>query len=209
MKAKINLEGTSRKALVKAIEKITGGEAEYKKAPTFAYEIGTLTVMKDGTLDWDDEDFEQLLTELAEAGFEAAVEPEDLTISLPADTLDDAAFGRLEQITEAKASLLKKAFGTDSLEIIRDEERISFPWFKATDSDSTTAYMLFLTKLCDFVKEAKRITAKATEPDNEKYAFRCFLLRLGFIGDECKAARKILLKNLTGSSAWKDGGKHE
>ena len=39
--------------------------------------------------------------------------------------------------------------------------------------------------------------------DNEKYAFRCFLLRLGFIGEEFKQSRKILLSNLDGSSAFK------
>lgn len=33
----------------------------------------------------------------------------------------------------------------------------------------------------------------------------CFLLRLGFIGEEYKVERKILLKNLTGSSAFKNG----
>ena len=43
------------------------------------------------------------------------------------------------------------------------------------------------------------------EVENEKYAFRCFLLRLGFIGEEYKVERKILLKNLTGSSAFKNG----
>lgn len=41
--------------------------------------------------------------------------------------------------------------------------------------------------------------------DNEKYAFRCFLLRLGLIGAEHKQTRKILLRNLTGSSAFKAG----
>ena len=52
-------------------------------------------------------------------------------------------------------------------------------------------------------KEQKRINATEKEVTNEKYAFRCFLLRLGFIGAEYKADRKILLKNLTGSSAFK------
>ena len=47
---------------------------------------------------------------------------------------------------------------------------------------------------------------KEKETDNDKYAFRCFLLRLGFIGSEYKAERKILLRNLTGSSAFKNGG---
>ena len=55
----------------------------------------------------------------------------------------------------------------------------------------------------------KRITAKEKEVDNEKYAFRCFLLRLGFIGAEFKTDRKILLRNLSGSSAFKGGQQKE
>ena len=55
-------------------------------------------------------------------------------------------------------------------------------------------------------KKQTRITATEKQVDNEKYAFRCFLLRLGFIGDEYKQTRKILLKNLEGSSAFKNGG---
>ena len=40
--------------------------------------------------------------------------------------------------------------------------------------------------------------------ENEKYAFRCFLLRLGFIGQEYKTTRKVLMKNLEGNAAWKN-----
>ena len=47
------------------------------------------------------------------------------------------------------------------------------------------------------------ICATVGEVVNEKYAFRCFLLRLGFIGDEYKQDRKILLENLEGSAAFK------
>ena len=50
------------------------------------------------------------------------------------------------------------------------------------------------------------MTMKEKNVENEKYAFRCFLLRLGFIGDEYKETIKILLKNLTGNGAWKNGG---
>ena len=39
--------------------------------------------------------------------------------------------------------------------------------------------------------------------DNPKYTFRCWLLRLGFIGDEFKTAREHLLKYLPGNSAWR------
>jgi hypothetical protein len=58
-------------------------------------------------------------------------------------------------------------------------------------------------------RNQKRITAKEKEIPNEKYAFRCFLLRLGFIGKEYKEERKILLRNLTGSAAFKGGVKNE
>ena len=54
-------------------------------------------------------------------------------------------------------------------------------------------------------KDAKRVSSKPTETDNDKYALHCFLLRLGFIGKEYKTARKILLRNLTGNSAFRYG----
>ena len=47
--------------------------------------------------------------------------------------------------------------------------------------------------------------AKTKGVDNHKYAFRCFLLWLGLIGDAYKASRKILLKNLSGNAAFKCG----
>lgn len=43
-----------------------------------------------------------------------------------------------------------------------------------------------------------------TQPENEKYTFRTWLLRLGLIGDEFKTARHHLLKNLEGNIAWRD-----
>lgn len=36
-----------------------------------------------------------------------------------------------------------------------------------------------------------------------KYVFRCFLSRLGFIGDDSKATRRILLQNISGNSAFR------
>lgn len=86
------------------------------------------------------------------------------------------------------------------------DDAISFHWFRATPSaDDVTAYTRFIAALGKMCKERKRITAKDKPVENEKYAFRCFLLSLGFSGDEYKTDRKILLRNLTGSSAWKGG----
>ena len=48
-----------------------------------------------------------------------------------------------------------------------------------------------------------------TQPENEKYTFRTWLLRLGLIGDEFKTARKHLLKHLEGNIAWRDPAQAE
>lgn len=130
-----------------------------------------------------------------------------LTISLPLDKVDA---GKLTRILEAKGNLIKKALGVDSLPIEIGEDTISFPWFQELpDADTSTAYTHFISALCKMSKEQKRVTATEKEVTNEKYTFRCFLLRLGFIGEEYKTDRKILLKNLTGSSAFKSGARKE
>lgn len=72
-------------------------------------------------------------------------------------------------------------------------------------AEECTAYTAFIAALCQMSIKQKRISSAEKPTDNEKYAFRCFLLRLGFIGDAHKATRKILLKNLSGSSAFRNG----
>ena len=76
-------------------------------------------------------------------------------------------------------------------------------------ADTVKAYTDFISALCKMSREHKRISSTEKEVPNEKYAFRCFLLRLGFIGEIYKTDRKILLKNLNGSSAFKSGAKKE
>ena len=98
---------------------------------------------------------------------------------------------------------LHKAFKAKSLEIVVDDEKVSFPWFELIDSDHFNAYTQFISAITKMAKEQKRILGREREVENEKYAFRCFLLRLGFIGDDYKLTRKILLENLEGSAAFK------
>ena len=226
MRANYNRTGAARKEMVKVIEKITGQKAKYMFMPTCNFVIGDFTVTKDGGLECEDVDaLERLVRGLIAEGIEpeempegtaeepaetpqegAQGEPDRLSIELPADTLDDEAYLRLLKITQAKENLIKKALGAENIPVIRTEEKLIFPWFSQTDADSVNAYMVFVTRLCDFAKNAKRVTAKEKEVENEKYAFRCFLLRLGMIGEEYKGCRKLLMKNLTGSAAWKNGG---
>jgi len=137
-------------------------------------------------------------------------EPEELVDSLvlsyPRKDISDAALDNLRQLVASKETLIKKALAVDALPIEVDDEKVSFPWFEGFPSpEEISAYAHFTGKLIGMAKAQKRVTAKEKETDNDKYAFRCFLLRLGFIGDEYKAARKILLKNLTGSGAFKSG----
>ena len=109
-------------------------------------------------------------------------------------------------ISTAKESLIKKALGIDDLGIEVTEDTVSFPWFtEMPEPDEVKAYPHFIASLGKMSRDLKRISATEKEVDNEKYAFRCFLLRLGFIGNEYKAERKILLKNLSGNSSWKNG----
>lgn len=215
MNAKYNVTGADRKALVEAIETITGEKAIYKKAPTFEYVVGAYTIDKNGAVFCDNADaLDHIIRSLVKGGFtpesydmtpaEAAEEePTGLTIEIPFDKVN---VGNLTKLLEAKGKLIKKALGTDDIRIEMKEDRVAFPWFSEADPDSAKAYMNFIAALCRMSKEAKRVTATEKEVENEKYAFRCFLLRLGFIGAEYKMDRKILLKNLTGSAAFRNGG---
>ena len=139
---------------------------------------------------------------------EASIERTGLTVEIP---LDKVEVENLTKLLDAKGGLIKKALGISELPIEVLEEKAAFPWFgELPDNDAVQAYTHFISALCQMSKNAKRVTVTEKAVDNEKYAFRCFLLRLGFIGAEYKTERKILLKNLTGSSAFKNGGKkHE
>lgn len=222
MKANYNVTGNDRKALVAAIENLTGDKAVYMRMPTCAYEIGDITVDKEGGVTCEDADkLERIIHSLIADGFtpeddtevvestdeEATAVNDDegtgLTVSLP---LDKVAVGNLTNLLTAKESLIKKALGIDDLGIEITEDTVSFPWFtEMPEPDEVKAYTHFIAALGKMSRDLKRISAAEKKVDNEKYAFRCFLLRLGFIGNEYKAERKILLQNLSGNSSWKNG----
>lgn len=149
--------------------------------------------------------------EPAQEAEEAATEPDSaedgeqagLTVSLPLDGFSADALDRLHKLVNCKASLIRKALGADRLDIQADEDKVSFPWWDTLPaSEETMAFTAFIAALCRMAKESKRVTATEKDVESEKYAFRGFLLRLGFIGTDSKAQRKLLLKNLSGSAAF-------
>lgn len=219
-----------RKPLVKAISEFTGADAVYMRTPTYAYRIDYFTVTREGNLEFDDradsEEIETLLEFLSERGFVADTngaeptetvieelsaaadsaahgEPVGLTVEVP---LESTAVGNLTKLLDAKGSLIRKALAVEDIRIEVTNSAVKFPWFAECGADECKAYTHFISALCELAKNAKRVAAKEKDTGNDKYAFRCFLLRLGFIGSEYKAERKILLRNLTGSSAFRNGG---
>ena len=219
MTVKYNVTGAKRKELVELVSNFTGFKAVYKGAPSFAYEIGLYTVDKNGTLTIDeranDEIVERLLEMLYDNSFEAeslpeADEPETEAetvsgdILIPKETLSEEAFENLGKLISNKEELIKKALGIDDATVTEKDGNICFAWIaEGTNPDEVTAITQFVTALCDMAKKQKRINTTEADVENEKYAFRCFLLRLGFIGSEYKATRKVLLKRLEGSSAFR------
>ena len=214
---RFTLESKQRPKLAQEIGRILGTVPHYERVPSCAYDIAGYRLDKEGVLhisEGAEETAKDLILQLRERGFqddaeiteEVPVQQDKLTIVIPRESLTDTALENLQKIIANKQILFQHAFRTDSTEVEITEEKINFTWFPyTTDSDEIAAYTQFISRLCDMARDAKRVSSKPTETDNDKYAFRCFLLRLGFIGKEYKTARKILLRNLTENSAFRCG----
>lgn len=212
MKIDYHLTGNNRKGLVQNISEITGQTARYLYMPSCAYSIGDFyTVTREGVLDIsddaDEKEIQHLLEELDSRGYRRPTEESEnkLTVQMPLDSLSERTLNRVRRIIENKGELFKSAFKTDSLEFQVTEKTVDFPWFTVEQDGDADAYSTFISMLCEFAKNRNRINYKPDTSDNEKYTFRCFLLRIGMIGTDFKAVRKVLIRNLTGSSAFRHG----
>lgn len=233
-----NLHGSDRKPLVEAISQILDKPAVYQGAPSFSYSIGDYTVDRNGVLSHGSDihpDFAAVLvSDLQERGFEAervAIDnmaeafdadenvpdtapntdaSDKLTIEIPDTGFTPEVRKNLKKIVASKATLLKQALETDGLPIVELDGKISFPWFTLHSIDGEAdAYNRLIAAICKMAKTQKWVTAVEKPIENAKFTMRLFLIRLGFIGNEYKTARKILLRNLTGNSSWKSGHRPE
>lgn len=202
MRIRTNAQGKDRKRLVTDLATITGEQSKYLGLPTLSYEVGDLTVLKDGTVAAP-EGSDVLIEELKSRGWDVESEDTGLTITLPASKVDAA---NMEALLKAKGSLIRHALGIDALPMEVEGGKVSFPWFASMpEEDDVLAATTLIEAMAKRSKTLTRVTAKDKPTDNEKYAFRCFLLRLGFTGDDKKAARKALLRRLSGNSAFRHG----
>ena len=231
MKIHYNITKEQRKKMVEVIGTALGMTASYCGAPSFSYRVGAFEITRDGSICFGDEvdeaEVERVRTALQGAGFtaeedesemtmaeseeDAATDDEDrLIVSISRTFLTETGRKNLDALLASKGKLIQKAFNIEKAMYTLTEETIKFAWFHGKIAEDTVrAYTDFISKLCEMAQKQKRAVAKEKPTENEKYAFRCFLLRLGMIGDDYKTSRRILLQNLTGSSAFKCGHRKE
>ena len=225
---------SNRKALAGALSELFHEKPRYCGAPTFSYEFGVGQLARDASLhlvpSLNETAAERLAAALAERGFSCAVETvsteietEDnapgeaaaeesplpdsrFTVTIPADRLSPDALARLRNLIASRHRLFCDALNAVELPVLEKGNQIAFPWFERTDDEEErAAYALFIERLAELSNRLKWAASAEKDAPNEKYAMRCFLLRLGFIGMEYKCPRAVLLRNLQGSSSFRNG----
>jgi len=93
-----------------------------------------------------------------------------------------------------------------------EDDKITFTFPGSEKPEKNRAYVELAAMMVAHAREAKRISPKASEPENEKYYLRVWLVRLGLGGKGAKDSRKALLEGLKGHTAFRtpaDAEKHK
>ena len=118
--------------------------------------------------------------------------------------LDDAGVVKMEDLI----SMVAEHGGLTGLTF--DDGKVNFTGFPMTDDpDRSKAFMQLASLMNKHAIEMKRIQAKEVNDENEKYAFRIWLLRLGMNSDEYKTTRRVLMQNLSGHTAFRTKAEEE
>lgn len=218
----LTLPATTRRAEVaQLIAQAIGAQARYLKAPSMAYQIGEYRLTRNAHLQGP-KLTEQLRETLASRGVTITapdVEPQaptgeaeevGLVVMVPATSLGEQGRDNLEAIMRAYGPLIARALNLPapaSVEYIRHEDAglvARFAWFTTLpDAEVATACQDFIAALVAMAKTARRVRGRAPQSDNDRYAMRTFLNRLGLSGDEHKATRRVLTRYLSGNGAWR------
>ena len=224
----IHFEGASekRKELVQAFAETTGAESKYLGAPRFDYQVGGYIIHKDGSVDADDlmdsKEIGLTLHALRAKGFlttdsewaqmeeppvqqelpQSIPQEDGIALSFPKEGLNAENLANVRKLIAAKAQLIKLALELDELPIEEEDDKLTFTWLPITaPHEMVEATSQLLAAIIKLAKRLKRVTVVERETDNPRYTFRCFLLRLGFIGDAYKTTRKYLMKGIPGNGS--------
>lgn len=201
-----------RKCMAAIIAETTGQQVKYAGVPTYAYEIGGWSIDRDGVLystafdTVELPDCKQVLNALNLAGFTTEG---DLCITLSSEGHTEFTRHTLSALIASKVNLFKKVLSRPASQDWtvsgKIETELKFTFLNTTlDFNEVKAFILFSEKLSQRqVKALKYCSAKEKAVENEKYAMGRFLLRLGFIDEEYKLERKILLGKLSTTAAFK------
>ncbi len=115
---------------------------------------------------------------------------------------DDSCTAAVQSFLKTLTDYTEAHGGMEGLKIT--EEQISFTGFPVpADKAHADAFCQLAAMMNGMALSQKRIQAKEVNSDNEKYAFRIWLLRLGMNGDDYKSTRKVLMENLGGHAAFR------
>lgn len=233
-----------RKQLVTRMKELTGLESRYTFMPRCAYEIGSYTVDKEGTLTVEEADADKdMLRLLIDEGWVTGHLPQDekesvlVEIAFPMEDHTGTSLRNLVNLVYSRGELISKAVSgkfssslalvhalaevgaqaekeeilavlrehADSLIGIRmKKDKVVFCGFPAdADSDYVSTFLHLAEGMNRMALEQKRIQAKTVDTNNEKYALRIWLLRIGLGGKEYKADRKRLMNHLSGHTAFR------
>ena len=177
---------------------------EDEKSAETATQPNTAAVVETETLS---EELETTAVTATQPERKATVESNGIdrfSISMSRDFFDERTLNKLDRTIENKGELFKMAFKTDDLSYKVTDDRVTFDWFPFSGEEGEgLAYSTFIDLLTKSLKEQKRVNASKAQTENPKFAMRVYLIRLGMIGDEYKQTRKILLRNLSGSAAFR------
>ena len=202
----IPLQGADRKTIATHVAAALDTEAVYDGAPRYTYTAKEWKIRRESVLESPSLTLEKLytvqkmLTQFSEN--DRFFTTGNMEVSVVGVSADDVE--RVQTVLKSKEQLIQRTIRTDGeLNVRRDNSTLVMPFFPATlDADRLFAYLTFAVKLVEFASNLNYTTAKEKNHANEKYAMRCFLLRLGFVGDDTKKARKTLLAPLSGDSAY-------
>lgn len=205
---KEQVSGQERKVIAAVLGEVLEAPVKYAGVPSCAYEVAGWTISREGFLispSYDAEDAPAVKT-VMDALKIAGVAPDGrLEVQISAERADEAALSNLDKILKSKETLIRKSLEAQGEIAARLEDgKLIFGFFSATtNKDEISACVLLMLRIWEQAQMLKRVVAREQTVDNEKYAFRCFLLRLGFIGDRYRQERKVLLARLEGNMAFK------
>jgi len=138
------------------------------------------------------EEFAEYEEQPTEIPADTELPTDSISIDVPLDGFSPEAIDRLCKLVLAKSSLIKMAIGAEELPIQVLPDRISFDWFKISDSENMMEYDKFINALCETAKRKQRVTARANgDFENPRFSMRTWLTALGMAGSEYSQIRRI------------------